>query len=86
MADLKIAFPSPFKCSIDKLPPLQSSKPTRLSIQLMDYVYDKPEMSAVSMDPNFAAYLSNELLSVIPQKENPGVFLTRYYINRRVLS
>lgn len=54
-----------------------SSKPTRLSIQLMDYVYDKPEVSAVSMDPNFAAYLSNELLSVIPQKENPGVFLTR---------
>lgn len=54
-----------------------SSKPTRLSIQLMDYVYDKPEVSAVSMDPKFAAYLSNELLSVIPQKENPGVFLTR---------
>ncbi|XP_009765634.1 paired amphipathic helix protein Sin3-like 3 isoform X1 [Nicotiana sylvestris] len=55
-----------------------SSTPTRLSIQLMDYVHDKPEMSAVSMDPNFAAYLSNELLSVIPQKkENPGVFLTR---------
>ncbi|XP_055810193.1 paired amphipathic helix protein Sin3-like 4 isoform X2 [Solanum dulcamara] len=54
-----------------------SSKPTRLSIQLMDYVYDKPEMSAVSVDPNFAAYLSNELLSAIPQKENPGVFLTR---------
>lgn len=54
-----------------------SSKPARLSIQLMDYVYDKPEVSAVSMDPNFAAYLSNELLSVIPQKENSGVFLTR---------
>ncbi|CAN4124323.1 unnamed protein product [Withania somnifera] len=54
-----------------------SSQPTRLSIQLMDYVYDKPEVSAVSMDPNFAAYLSNELLSVIPQKENSGVFLTR---------
>ncbi|KAK4715701.1 hypothetical protein R3W88_014039 [Solanum pinnatisectum] len=54
-----------------------SSKTTRLSIQLMDYVYDKPEMSAVTMDPNFAAYMSNELLSVIPQKENPGVFLTR---------
>lgn len=57
---------------------LQSSTPTSLSIQLMDYVHDKTEMSAVSMDPNFAAYLSNELLSVIPQKkENPGVFLTR---------
>ncbi|CAN4116256.1 unnamed protein product [Withania somnifera] len=54
-----------------------SSQPMRLSIQLMDYVYDKPEVSAVSMDPNFAAYLSNELLSAIPQKENSGVFLTR---------
>ncbi|XP_060214426.1 paired amphipathic helix protein Sin3-like 4 isoform X1 [Lycium barbarum] len=54
-----------------------SSKPTRLSMQLMDYVYDKPEVSAVTMDPNFAAYLSNELLSVIPQKENPGLYLTR---------
>ncbi|XVF44115.1 hypothetical protein PTKIN_Ptkin02bG0094400 [Pterospermum kingtungense] len=55
-----------------------SSKPTRLSIQLMDYGHDKPEVTAVSMDPNFAAYLQNEFLSIVPkEKEKPGIFLKR---------
>ncbi|CAN0924109.1 Paired amphipathic helix protein Sin3-like 4 [Linum grandiflorum] len=53
-----------------------SSSPTSLSIQLMDFVHDKPEVTAVSMDPNFAAYLHNEFLSIVPEKkEKPGVFL-----------
>ncbi|XVE75149.1 hypothetical protein DITRI_Ditri12bG0072300 [Diplodiscus trichospermus] len=55
-----------------------SSTPTRLSIQLMDYGHDKPEVTAVSMDPNFAAYLHNDFLSVGPEeKEKPGIFLKR---------
>ncbi|XP_043812472.1 paired amphipathic helix protein Sin3-like 4 isoform X5 [Manihot esculenta] len=55
-----------------------SSTPTRLSIQLMDFGHDKPEMAAVSMDPNFVAYLHNEFLSIVPdKKEKPGIFLKR---------
>ncbi|KAK6281649.1 hypothetical protein POUND7_015474 [Theobroma cacao] len=55
-----------------------SSAPTRLSIQLMDYGHDKPEVTAVSMDPNFAAYLHNDFLLVVPEeKEKPGIFLKR---------
>lgn len=60
------------------------SSPTRLSIQLMDNEHDKPEVTAVSMDPRFAAYLNNDLLSVVPErKEKPGVFLKR---NKRKLA
>ncbi|XP_021604424.1 paired amphipathic helix protein Sin3-like 4 isoform X3 [Manihot esculenta] len=55
-----------------------SSTPTHLSIQLMDFEHDKPEVTAVSMDPNFAAYLHNDFLSVVPdKKEKPGIFLKR---------
>ncbi|XP_019164891.1 PREDICTED: paired amphipathic helix protein Sin3-like 3 isoform X2 [Ipomoea nil] len=55
-----------------------SSSPAQLSIQLMDYGYDKPEATGVVMDPNFAAYLSNDLLLCAPeQKGIPGVFLKR---------
>ncbi|XP_038713582.1 paired amphipathic helix protein Sin3-like 4 isoform X4 [Tripterygium wilfordii] len=55
-----------------------SSVPTRLSIQLMDYGHDKPEVTAVSMDPNFAAYLHNDFLSVVREKkEKSGIFLKR---------
>ena len=58
---------------------LQSSAPTHLSIQLMDYGHDKPEVTAVSMDPNFAAYLHHDFLSVVPEeREKPGIFLKRY--------
>jgi len=57
---------------------VQSSAPTRLSIQLMDFGHDKPEVTAVSMDPNFASYLHNDFLSVVPdKKEKPGIFLKR---------
>jgi paired amphipathic helix protein Sin3a len=58
---------------------LQSSTPTRLSIQLMDYGHDKPEVTAVAIDPNFSTYLHNDFLSVVPDsKEKSGVFLKRY--------
>lgn len=57
---------------------LQSSTPTRLSVQLMDFGHDKPEVNAVSMDPNFAAYLQNDFLAIVPEKkEKAGIFLKR---------
>lgn len=66
--------------------PLQFSSPTRLSIQLMDNEHDKPEVTAVSMDPKFAAYLNNDLLSVVPErKETPGVFLKRYCVMEKII-
>ena len=56
---------------------LQSSTPAGLSIQLMDNGHDKPEVTAVSMDPNFAAYLHSDFLSVPDKKEKPGILLNR---------
>ncbi|KAG2279684.1 hypothetical protein Bca52824_050904 [Brassica carinata] len=50
-----------------------SSSPSRLSIQLMDNIIEKPEAYAVSMEPTFASYLQKEFLSnssgkkVVPQ-------------------
>lgn len=46
----------------------------------MDNGHDKPEVTAVSMDPNFAAYLYNDFLSVPDKKEKPGIFLKRYVV------
>jgi paired amphipathic helix protein Sin3a len=54
-----------------------SSAPTRLSIQLMDYGHDKPEVAAVSLDPNFASYLNNDFFTVVPDEKKPGIFLRR---------
>ncbi|KAM0958184.1 hypothetical protein ACFX13_023925 [Malus domestica] len=55
-----------------------SSAPSRLSIQLMDSVSEKPEVFAVSMEPNFASYLHNEFLPVFPGKKEPhGITLQR---------
>lgn len=55
-----------------------SSSPSRLSIQLMDSGSEKPEVVAVSMDPNFAAYLHNDFLSSRPSKKEPlGIMLQR---------
>ncbi|MED6209113.1 hypothetical protein PIB30_051552 [Stylosanthes scabra] len=55
-----------------------SSTPSRLSIQLMDNMNEKPEMFAVSIDPNFSFYLHNEFLSVLPAKKEPhGILLQR---------
>uniref|UniRef100_A0A453DN90 Sin3 C-terminal domain-containing protein n=1 Tax=Aegilops tauschii subsp. strangulata TaxID=200361 RepID=A0A453DN90_AEGTS len=54
------------------------SSPMRLSIQLMEYGHEKPEVTAVSIEPNFASYLFSEYLSnssgtMLPE----GVFLGR---------
>lgn len=44
----------------------------------MEKGHDKPEVTAVAMDPNFLAYLQNDFLSVVPdKKEKPGIFLKR---------
>ncbi|XWS44244.1 hypothetical protein CRYUN_Cryun15aG0027700 [Craigia yunnanensis] len=55
-----------------------SSLPSRLSIQLMDNVIEKPEAFAVSMEPNFSAFLHNDFLSAFPGKKEPhGITLNR---------
>ncbi|KAL9226585.1 hypothetical protein vseg_002380 [Gypsophila vaccaria] len=55
-----------------------SSPPGSMSMQLMDTVNEKPEMVAVSIEPNFAAYLFNDFLSIISSKKEPrGIMLKR---------
>ncbi|GAB2299874.1 hypothetical protein Dimus_033925 [Dionaea muscipula] len=55
-------------------PPAQ----TQLSIQLMDSGHEKPEVVAVSIDPNFSAYLHNEFLSIVSsKKDHHGITLQR---------
>ncbi|TYH99630.1 hypothetical protein ES332_A11G079500v1 [Gossypium tomentosum] len=55
-----------------------SSSPSRLSIQLMDNVIEKPEAFAVAMEPYFSASLHNDFLSVYPGKNEPhGITLRR---------
>ncbi|KAF5739647.1 paired amphipathic helix protein Sin3-like 2 isoform X1 [Tripterygium wilfordii] len=55
-----------------------STAPSRLSIQLMDNATEKPEVFAVSMDPDFGAYLHNDFLSVFPGKKEPhGIIMRR---------
>ena len=56
------------------------SNPTRLSIQLMEYGHEKPEVTAVSIDPSFTAYLHNEFLtSVSDEKDVNVVYMQRYW-------
>ncbi|KAJ7970915.1 Paired amphipathic helix SIN3-like protein [Quillaja saponaria] len=47
------------------------SSPSRLSIQLMDNMNEKPEVFAVSIDPNFASYLYNDFMSGFSGKKEP---------------
>ncbi|KAF1875223.1 hypothetical protein Lal_00007839 [Lupinus albus] len=55
-----------------------SPGPMQMSIQLMDHGHDKLEVTAVSVDPNFSAYLHNNFLSIVPDnKEKSGIFLKR---------
>ncbi|KAG4395714.1 hypothetical protein GLYMA_19G016300v4 [Glycine max] len=55
-----------------------SSTPSRLFIQLMDNMNEKPELFAVSIDPNFSFYLHSDFLSVFPNKKEPhGIILHR---------
>lgn len=71
-------------CSITQFISLQSPGPKKLSIQLMDCGHDKPEVTAVSVDPNFSTYLHNDFLSVVPdKKEKSRLFLKRYLISQR---
>ncbi|CAM0958907.1 unnamed protein product [Alopecurus aequalis] len=59
------------------------SSPTRLSMQLMEYGHEKPEVTAVSIDPNFSSYLYDDYLSSISDtKLSDDVFLER---NKRKL-
>jgi len=54
------------------------SNPTRLTVQLMEYGHEKPEITAVSIDPNFSSYLHDEYLSSISDsKVSEDVFLER---------
>jgi len=49
-----------------------------LSIQLMEYGHEKPEVTAVSIDPNFSSYLFSEYLcSLSDKKLSEGVYLVR---------
>ncbi|XP_074324905.1 paired amphipathic helix protein Sin3-like 2 isoform X2 [Apium graveolens] len=55
-----------------------TSVPSQLLIQLMDDGNEKPEVVAVSVDPNFATYFHKEFLSVIPnRKESFSIMLQR---------
>lgn len=57
---------------------MQSSNPTKISIQLMDYGLDKPEVTAVFIEPNFCSYLYNEFLSSnSDRKKSLGIFMRR---------
>ncbi|CAA7014399.1 unnamed protein product [Microthlaspi erraticum] len=59
------------------------STPTKLSIQLLDHGHDKPDVTSISMDPAFGAYLLNNFLSNLSNpKENPRIYLKR---NKRKL-
>ncbi|XP_047053944.1 paired amphipathic helix protein Sin3-like 4 [Lolium rigidum] len=54
------------------------SDPTRLSVQLMEYGHEKPEVTAVSIDPNFSSYLFSDFLSGLSDTMlSDGVFLGR---------
>ncbi|KAF8098764.1 hypothetical protein N665_0259s0034 [Sinapis alba] len=54
------------------------SAPAKLSIQLLDYGHDKPDVTSISMDPTFAAYLQNKFLSCQTNvKEKPRIYLNR---------
>jgi hypothetical protein len=46
----------------------------------MEYGHEKPEVTAVSIDPNFSSYLYNEYLSSISNtKLYDDIFLGRYF-------
>lgn len=46
----------------------------------MEYGHEKPEVTAVSIDPNFSSYLFSEYLCSMPDKKlSEGVYLGRYY-------
>ncbi|XP_050879846.1 paired amphipathic helix protein Sin3-like 5 [Lathyrus oleraceus] len=54
-----------------------SPKPKTLSIQLMDCGNVKHEVTAMSVDPIFSAYLHNKFLSIVPDQKTSGIFMKR---------
>ncbi|XP_010543964.1 PREDICTED: paired amphipathic helix protein Sin3-like 5 isoform X2 [Tarenaya hassleriana] len=54
-----------------------SSRQNCLSIQLMNGGHDRPEVTAVTLEPGFAHYLQNDLLSLVSEEEKSGLFLKR---------
>ncbi|KAK4771759.1 hypothetical protein SAY86_013534 [Trapa natans] len=61
-----------------------SMDPPRLSIQLMDNVRENPDVFAVSVEPNFGAYLLNDFLRSSPSGNEPtNIFLRR---NKKIYS
>ncbi|KAK8956962.1 Paired amphipathic helix protein Sin3-like 4 [Platanthera zijinensis] len=55
-----------------------SSNAAKLSIQLLDYGLEKPEVTAFSMEPNFSSYLFNDYLSSTSDRhERLGIFMRR---------
>lgn len=58
---------------------MQKASPSSLSVQLMDREGEKMDVPAVSIDPDFADYLYNDFLAVLPSQREPSdVFLQRY--------
>ncbi|KAL1218966.1 Paired amphipathic helix protein Sin3-like 3 [Cardamine amara subsp. amara] len=56
----------------------KSPTPAKLSIQLMCNGLDKADVTSVSIDPNFAAYLHNDFLSIQSDaRENRRIYLKR---------
>ncbi|XP_071692750.1 paired amphipathic helix protein Sin3-like 2 [Rutidosis leptorrhynchoides] len=54
-----------------------SRSPSRLTVQLIDVANEKPEVVPVAMDSNFASYLQNEFLPVLPGIRHSGILLKR---------
>ncbi|KAK9064528.1 hypothetical protein SSX86_015910 [Deinandra increscens subsp. villosa] len=55
----------------------ETHRQTRLTIQIINFGYDKSEPPASLVDPNFATYLNTQLLSANPRKKRHRIFLKR---------
>ncbi|KAJ0652273.1 putative transcription regulator Others family [Helianthus annuus] len=55
----------------------ETHRQTRLTIQIINFAYEKSEPPAASLDPTFATYLNSQLLSVNPKKKRHRIFLKR---------
>ncbi|KAI7731827.1 hypothetical protein M8C21_028780 [Ambrosia artemisiifolia] len=55
----------------------ETHRQTRLTIQIINFGYEKSEPPAASLDPTFATYLNSQLLSVNPKKKRHRIFLKR---------
>ncbi|KAJ0638209.1 putative transcriptional regulatory protein Sin3 [Helianthus annuus] len=62
-----------------------SQSQTWLIIRLMDPGCDMSEAPSLSIDPNFEAYPTNQLVPVVPGKTKARLFLKRYLILEKKL-